>query len=476
MAIGVAAHAGASDAVLERESRVHGYRPTAAAWVRGVRLGVDIVCLLVASGIGFLARFEWGWLSVAREPRLLTPEYRLLALAWTLVVLRAMASRRLYDEDTLNADEALRVWQSLLEAIAVFSLGVFIVKVLEVSRGWFALTALFSFVLLAGARAGTRVALRRMRERGRLRRPAVMVATDGRTRTGPWEVGEFDIVAHVHPDELDGFFRLSEVGRGLLLDVAATPGVFVQTDDLSEQETWRVVLEAGSLNLPVFLWSPIRSVAPERLTTRDVGDQTIVRVAPSRLTGVRAAKKRAFDLVVALALAPLIVPLAALSAMAVLVTSGRPVFFGQDRVGMDGRSFRMWKFRTMRPDASAERTWTVENDPRRTRTGVWLRRLGLDELPQFWNVLKGDMSIVGPRPEQMPFVERFNSEIEWYRYRHRLKPGITGLAQARGYRGDTSITSRVELDNWYIEHASVFLDAKIVVQTIAELFRGRNGY
>jgi lipopolysaccharide/colanic/teichoic acid biosynthesis glycosyltransferase len=136
----------------------------------------------------------------------------------------------------------------------------------------------------------------------------------------------------------------------------------------------------------------------------------------------------------------------------------------------------MWKFRTMRPDASAERTWTVENDPRRTRTGVWLRRLGLDELPQFWNVLKGDMSIVGPRPEQMPFVERFNSEIEWYRYRHRLKPGITGLAQARGYRGDTSITSRVELDNWYIEHASVFLDAKIVVQTIAELFRGRNGY
>jgi exopolysaccharide biosynthesis polyprenyl glycosylphosphotransferase len=236
------------------------------------------------------------------------------------------------------------------------------------------------------------------------------------------------------------------------------------------------VLEAGSLDLPVFLWSPIRSVGADRLTTRDVGDQTIVRVSPCRLTGVRALKKRAFDIVVTFALAPFILPLVAMSGLAVLLTSSRPVFFGQDRVGLDGRPFRMWKFRTMRTAAEDEASWTTANDPRRTRVGSLLRRVGLDELPQFWNVLKGDMSIVGPRPEQMPFVERFNSEIEWYRYRHRLKPGITGLAQARGLRGDTSIESRAEVDNWYIEHASVFLDATIVVQTALAVATGRNAY
>jgi exopolysaccharide biosynthesis polyprenyl glycosylphosphotransferase len=345
-----------------------------------------------------------------------------------------------------------------------------------VSRGWFLLTAVFSFASLTTARWASRRALARARAAGRLRRPAVMVATNGHARKGPFEVGEFDIIAHVHPDELDGFLRGTEVGRALRLDPSGSAGVFVMTEDMSEHETWRVVLEAGALNLPVFLWSSIRSVAADRLTTRDLGDQTMVRVAPSRLTGVRAAKKRAFDLAMTIALLPLLVPLSVACATAVLVASGRPVFYGQERVGLDGRRFRMWKFRTMRIGSDVETAWTTSDDPRRTSVGRLLRRTGLDELPQFWNVLKGDMSIVGPRPEQAPFVERFSSEIRWYRYRHRLRPGITGLAQARGYRGDTSLDSRVELDNWYIEHASPMLDAKIVVGTAAELVRGRNAY
>ena len=451
-------------------------RVTAATWVRVARLSADIVCLLGAAALAFVARFQLHWLSVAREPRLLASEYVVLALGWTLVVLRAMASRELYDEDTLSSEEPVRIWRSLLEGLAVFSLLVFLVKAFDVSRGWFALTAVFSFALLTVVRTASRAALARAREGGRLRRPAVMVASNGHVRSGPWEVGEFDIVAHVHPEELDGFMRGTEVGRALLLDAAASPGVFVRTEGMSDRETWRVVLEAGALNLPVFLWSPIKSVSKERLTTRPVGDQMIVRVSPSRLTGLRAAKKRAFDIAVTVAMLPLILPLAVASAIAVLITSGRPLFFGQHRVGLDGRPFRMWKFRTMRSSASDEPGWTTADDDRRTRVGWLLRRTSLDELPQFWNVLKGDMSIVGPRPEQMPFVERFNSEVEWYRYRHRLKPGITGLSQARGLRGDTSIVSRAETDNWYIEHASVLLDAKIVALTAIEIFVGRHAY
>jgi lipopolysaccharide/colanic/teichoic acid biosynthesis glycosyltransferase len=136
----------------------------------------------------------------------------------------------------------------------------------------------------------------------------------------------------------------------------------------------------------------------------------------------------------------------------------------------------MWKFRTMGVDAEAETgpVWASRGDPRRTRLGRILRRLSLDELPQLWNVLCGHMSVVGPRPERPTFVASFSEGDPWYRFRHRIRPGITGLAQVRGLRGDTPLAPRVESDNWYIEHWSVGLDLRIAARTVAEVFGGRN--
>lgn len=138
----------------------------------------------------------------------------------------------------------------------------------------------------------------------------------------------------------------------------------------------------------------------------------------------------------------------------------------------------MWKFRTMPPDAESETgpVWTAKEDPRRTRIGRVLRRLSLDELPQLWNVLRGHMSLVGPRPERPVFVGQFNEEVPWYRYRHRIRPGITGLAQAQGLRGNTPLDWRVEADNRYIENWSMSLDVKVLIQTLQEIWRGRNAY
>ena len=160
------------------------------------------------------------------------------------------------------------------------------------------------------------------------------------------------------------------------------------------------------------------------------------------------------------------------------LTSGWPIFFGQDRAGKDGRIFKMWKFRTMKVDRrpGADQAYATPDDPRRTRVGTILRRASLDELPQFWNVLRGEMSLVGPRPEMSTFATQYAEEMPWYRYRHRIRPGITGLAQVRGLRGTTGIEPRAEVDNWYIEHWSIALDLGIMASTIKALIVGENAY
>jgi lipopolysaccharide/colanic/teichoic acid biosynthesis glycosyltransferase len=150
--------------------------------------------------------------------------------------------------------------------------------------------------------------------------------------------------------------------------------------------------------------------------------------------------------------------------------------YRQSRLGRDGKEFMMWKFRSMRRDAEAETgpVWADHDDPRRTGFGRFLRRSSLDELPQLWNVLKGDMSMVGPRPERPEFVARFSADMRWYRYRLRIKPGLTGQAQALGLRGKTPLDSRVDQDNWYIENWSLALDLRILAGTLVAVVRGEN--
>jgi lipopolysaccharide/colanic/teichoic acid biosynthesis glycosyltransferase len=151
------------------------------------------------------------------------------------------------------------------------------------------------------------------------------------------------------------------------------------------------------------------------------------------------------------------------------------VFFHQERCGEGGKAFRIVKLRTMRTDAEEATgpVWARPDDPRRTRIGAWLRAHNLDELPQFWNVLKGEMSLVGPRPERPHFVEQFKDDISRYMWRHASKPGITGWAQVNGLRGNTSIRDRIQYDLYYLENWSLALDFKIIVKTF---FARQNAY
>lgn len=203
-----------------------------------------------------------------------------------------------------------------------------------------------------------------------------------------------------------------------------------------------------------------------------------LRGTPSEST-VYLVAKRAFDLVVSSAVLVLLSPVIAAVAVAVRLTSAGPALFVQDRVGLSGHVFRMYKFRTMKTGDTAESDtrWTTMDDPRRTRFGSFLRRTNLDELPQFINVLKGEMSVVGPRPERPHFVQKFLGDVAQYNNRHYLKVGITGWAQVNGWRGDTSIARRLEHDLYYLRNWSLLFDMKIILLTVFRTFAAnKNAY
>lgn len=171
----------------------------------------------------------------------------------------------------------------------------------------------------------------------------------------------------------------------------------------------------------------------------------------------------------------LIAPFIAFAAILIKRTSPGPVFYRQKRCGENGREFTIYKLRTMHTDAEKESgpVWTVENDPRRTRIGPFLRYTNIDELPQLWNVLRGDMSLIGPRPERPHFVEKFKEDINRYMWRHVSKPGMTGWAQVNGLRGNTSIEERIKYDLYYLENWSLAFDFKILLRTFSA---HRNAY
>jgi exopolysaccharide biosynthesis polyprenyl glycosylphosphotransferase len=186
--------------------------------------------------------------------------------------------------------------------------------------------------------------------------------------------------------------------------------------------------------------------------------------------------KRCFDIVFSLGV--ILFGGALMIAIAVLIklTSKGPILFRQDRVGLNGQIFEMLKFRTMTvaSEEESDTEWSTPNSPRRTWIGAFLRKTSLDELPQFFNVLRGEMSVVGPRPERPHFVDKFTDEIDAYNTRHHLKSGITGWAQVCGMRGDTDIAKRVELDLYYMQNWSFVFDVKIICMTLFSL--GENAY
>jgi Undecaprenyl-phosphate glucose phosphotransferase len=261
---------------------------------------------------------------------------------------------------------------------------------------------------------------------------------------GENKVDIFFIALPIH--EYDGLESLIKKVRGHLADIKVVPGAY---EFLSLR---------GGID--------------------ELDDLPIVSLQSSPLYGWDRVYKRIFDLILGTVILVVTFPIMVFIAFLVKWTSEGPVFYKQERVGMDGRSFQMLKFRTMKNDAEKETgpVWAKEDDPRRTKTGTFLRKTSLDEIPQLLNVMKGEMSLVGPRPERPVFVEKFRNRIPSYMLRHKIKAGMTGWAQVNGWRGNTSIEKRIEHDLYYIENWSIGFDLRILFMTFWKGFLSKSAY
>ncbi len=221
------------------------------------------------------------------------------------------------------------------------------------------------------------------------------------------------------------------------------------------------------------------SLFPSKPYTEDLVGLPVINIrrVPLSNTG-NIVIKRLVDIVGSLVGIILTSPIMLIAAILVKCTSKGPVIFKQERVGLHNKNFYMYKFRSMEQQKASEeqKGWTTKNDPRVTKVGKVLRKTSIDELPQLFNILKGDMSLVGPRPERPQFVEKFKEEIPRYMVKHQVRPGLTGWAQVHGYRGDTSIKRRIDYDLYYIENWSLWMDIKIIFLTFFTGFINKNAY
>ncbi len=221
------------------------------------------------------------------------------------------------------------------------------------------------------------------------------------------------------------------------------------------------------------------NVIPTRPYTEDLQGLPVINIRHVPLNGLlNKTIKRAVDIFGALVGIVVFSPIMLVTAAIIKLTSPGPLIYCQERVGLHNRTFKMYKFRSMevQPPAAEKSKWTTPNDSRVTPIGRFIRKTSIDEMPQFFNVLMGNMSLVGPRPERPFFVERFKEEIPRYMIKHQVRPGMTGWAQVNGYRGDTSITRRIEHDLYYIENWTMGLDFKILFLTFFKGFINKNAY
>ncbi|HOU15514.1 MAG TPA: undecaprenyl-phosphate glucose phosphotransferase [Anaerolineae bacterium] len=293
----------------------------------------------------------------------------------------------------------------------------------------------------------------------------------------------YDVVGIVsfHETEQTTLLQAPVVGAadhlGQSIDAHAADEVIIALpEETSHDDILWLISECERGRVTIRVYPDLFQIMAGPVSIGEMGGIPMLTVRDIALTGWRRSAKRLMDIVGSAAALIVLSPLMIVTAILIKLESPGPVFFVQERMGLDAKPFPILKFRSMRADAEKHGTWTAENDPRRTKIGTLLRKLNIDEFPQFINILLGHMSLVGPRPEQPFYVEQFRRSIPRYMDRHREKAGLTGWAQVNGYRQDTSIIERTKYDLWYIENWSLLLDIKIIIRTVLQFFRSPNAY
>jgi Undecaprenyl-phosphate glucose phosphotransferase len=370
---------------------------------------------------------------------------------------------------------------SVLGALVLVAIMTFAFREYEYSRLVIVLFLAQSIVAVSLARAALREVLRFARRHGYNQRYAIVVG-------GGEPAAEVLRVLRRRPDVGIGVLGLLSDKRDVpdhtpwlggiediraVLDQRQVDIVFIALPHADSARLATVLSAIGDDPVAIHLVPDVFNLVPARGGVEEFETVPFIHLRGSRLYGWRRVLKRGFDLVFGVVALVVAAPVMLAIVAALKLASPGPVLYRQERMGVDGQRFRILKFRTMRVNAEAETgpIWARRDDPRRTRLGAFLRRTSLDELPQLFNVIRGEMSLVGPRPERPSFVEEFRRRVPGYMLRHKMKAGITGWAQINGWRGNTSIQKRIECDLYYIERWSLGFDLKILIQTVWYSFR-----
>ena len=449
----------------------------------------DLLATLAAFFLAWYLRFESGLVPV---PKGVPDIGRYLGLLPIILIIWPLVfyfhglyqSRR----DRSRVDEALTLM------LAVF-FGTFLISALQAwyrptltedttelftySRAFIGIFVVLNLILAVGARVVTRYRLQQRRLAGHnLQRILVVGAGNlGKEITATLQAHRelgFEVVGFLDDDPGKAgrsFFGVPVLGRTrqveLVLEEQRIDQVYIALPLEAHRKMMRIMESVTRHCVEVKLVPDVLQYATINASLEDLDGMPVINLSQVPLQGWSSMAKRAMDVAIALAALAVLLPIFPILAFLIWYEDRGPLFYAQERMGLDGKSFMILKFRSMRVDAESSTgpVWAIKGDDRRTHIGSFMRQWSIDELPQLWNVLRGEMSIIGPRPERPTFVHEFKHKIPDYMLRHKVKAGITGWAQVHGWRGNTSIRKRIQYDLYYIQNWSLTLDLKILWMT-----------
>ncbi len=455
-------------------------------------LVLDVAALIAAWFLAYWLRFESDWIPLFHDHR---PDFTLCIRGLPLVVILGMVCcrhARMYEVHRLTRfrEEAVAVAKGAVLTTILTALVAFTLRYEYESRIAFALFAVLAFAAVLSARRLTWFAIGRLRAKGINQSHALIVGTGRLARrtartlrmtswTGIQTVAyvEDDPDTHQRHCDIPVIGPIADLPK--LVEQHHIEHVFIALPMNRYADARRVFDLLSQTIVDVRLVADAPALSALSLTTSAVHGMTFIGLREGTYHGVNVWVKRAMDMALSALALVLLSPLLLLIALLVKWTSRGPVFYRQERCSLNGRAFQMLKFRTMAEDAEANGPqMTTEGDPRCTKLGSFLRVTNLDELTQLFNVLRGEMSLVGPRPERPVFVRKFQKSIPNYMARHAVKCGMTGWAQVNGWRGNSSLRRRVQFDLYYITHWNPLFDLRIMFLTVWHMLthRSKNAY
>lgn len=457
----------------------------------------DFMIIQLSFLLAWFVKFESGWFAYDTPIEfgaLPIETYGLWSLVYGGIAILIGGMSTLYSPKRKKrfADELLKIFQTHLVSIFVLLGALFFVKEVNISRSYLFIYVILTLMLIMAYRYVIKKGLKRARQRGFNKQFVLILGAGSLGKRFCNNLDQYPEMGYEIVGFLDDYLEDNEeepnkykpiLGKidklGDILHTMMIDEVILALPLDAHHKYPSIIAECEKAGVRTLIIPDFFDYLPARPYFDNFAGMPMINVRDIPLDiAANRMFKRLFDIVFALIAIIITSPIMLIVAIGVRMTSPGSVIFKQERVGLNRRNFTMYKFRSMRiiPEGQVDTGWTTADDPRKTKFGAFIRKTSLDELPQFFNVLFGDMSVVGPRPERPYFVEQFRDEIPKYMIKHHVRPGITGWAQSNGLRGDTSIEERINHDIFYIENWSLLFDIKIIFKTIHNGFVNKNAY